>query len=915
MRLIRVRYPTALLMLALMNAVDAPVLALDAVAGRSFYTDESVGRLVLSGLPADSLDSGSQWRAEVSRHGQSLVAALVQQGRRPYVEFPLSSLPQGESEVSCRVLGDDGVPRQASALITRLPHRAHAVKIDRLHGGLIVDDLPFFPFGFYCYSPVQPTLAEEEVVRGFNLMSPYQDNDPATRSERRAYMDRAAELGLKVHYQLLRVGGGGGVGGSAADQEGALETWLRAEVRAFRDHPALLAWYISDEPTGHGSTPAELERVYHTVRETDPYHPVTIVFVNPGKAANFASAMDLAMTDPYPIPNGPPASVRAAVRTAADDVSPAIPVWIVPQAFGGNEWWSREPTAAELRVMTWLGILEEATGVQYFIRHGLSGFPKSPVTWSAASQTALEVAALTPVLLSTEARPSVMATDELIQVGAWQHRGEIVVVAVNTSNEPRELELKLPDLEFSGVADVLYENRSVEVALTPFSFGPVGMLFRPLRMVGGMLRADVENARSSRIGESIGPYGVRIYRLAVAPGPEGGRETEPRNLIIDPSFEWDVTASVPAALYAGVGAGRGATYFVDGRRAFHGRRSVRLHTPRAMEGVALSPFAPAVLPGRSYRLSIWARAKKGEHPTLTLSSSSFAEDVANSAAFVLDDRWTRYDHSGVIDSGVSRAGLSVALSSPGTAWIDLLQFSDISPTISANTTDAGQFLVIIDSFVGDAELRYEVDGTEVTQESPLYTGPVALDGTTRVRAALLQGAAVISRADLQLHDHAGVGRFVDLDFPYSDRYPAGGPEALTDGVLGTSNFLDGRWQGFEGVDLEAVIDLGSAINVESVSARFLQNQGSWIWLPRHFEVSSSMEGSEFIALGRAAHAVDERQGGAVIEELVVRGSRRLARYIRVRAEGVKQCPAWHGGSGGPAWIFVDELRVNPADGA
>ena len=50
------------------------------------------------------------------------------------------------------------------------------------------------------------------MVKGFNLISPYQKILPETLSERKAYMDRCAELGMKVHYNLLSVSGGGGVG-------------------------------------------------------------------------------------------------------------------------------------------------------------------------------------------------------------------------------------------------------------------------------------------------------------------------------------------------------------------------------------------------------------------------------------------------------------------------------------------------------------------------------------------------------------------------------------------------------------------------------------------------------------------------------------------------------------------------------
>ena len=35
-----------------------------------------------------------------------------------------------------------------------------------------------------------------------------------------------------------------------------------------------------------------------------------------------------------------------------------------------------------------------------------------------------------------------------------------------------------------------------------------------------------------------------------------------------------------------------------------------------------------------------------------------------------------------------------------------------------------------------------------------------------------------------------------------------------------------------------------------------------------------------------------------------------ARYIRIRAVNFGKIPAWHPGSGGDAWIFVDEIIVD-----
>ena len=146
--------------------------------------------------------------------------------------------------------------------------------------------------------------------------------------------------------------------------------------------------------------------------------------------------------------------------------------------------------------MTWIGIVEGATGVQYFIRHGLSGFPKSPDTWAAASRAALEVAALTPYLLSPEARPEVDTGDETLPAAGWHDGADVVVTTKSLGRS-----------------------------------GPFGRLVRPVGAITGLLRAG--SATGVRFDDIIDAYGVRLYRFA---GPAEPTKNE-LNALIDPSFE------------------------------------------------------------------------------------------------------------------------------------------------------------------------------------------------------------------------------------------------------------------------------------------------------------------------------------------------------------------------------------------
>lgn len=661
--------------LALLVAPAGWTQPLRAVAGRSFYMAEERGELLLLGdggllgredLCADVLVDDMPIAEEVE----------LDRGGRVTVPFPLAPLPLGDTQVTCVIEGAEGILAQASARVTRLAPRANAVQVDRISGGLIVDGLPFFPFGFYCYSPVQPTLAEEEVVKGFNMMSPYQSNDPERLAERRKYMDRCAELGMKVHYHLLHVAVSGSAATPRARQQ--REQLLRAEVETFRNHPALLAWYLSDEPDGNEVPPSELARAYQLVRELDPYHPVTIVFMIPEKAREYAEAMDIVMTDPYPIPQRPPVTVHGAIAGLVSQFAGEKPVWLVPQAFGGNEWWAREPTPREERVMTYLGVIGGATGVQYFIRHGLNGFPKSTSTWAECGRLALEVAELTPALLSREPRARVISSSESIFAGAWQDGGMIYLLAVNVENRPQSMRLSLDGVLFTGQAEALFENRAVQ-------------------------------AREGIIEEVIEAYGTRAYRLPVGTFPPEDCTVAPGNRTLNPSFEDNPVPGTPEGCYADVGSGRGATYFTDSRVARHGRHAVRLVSPRRGQTVALRPYAPSVAQGKAYRLSVWAKAAtpkpvprrerrgllarlfgirkrpllSGQWPMLGLSLPGVGERT-----FPLTGEWREYLVEGTIAAKMRRSWLSIALDTPGTAWVDLLQLVELPVPASPAASSA-----------------------------------------------------------------------------------------------------------------------------------------------------------------------------------------------------------------------------------
>lgn len=163
---------------------------------------------------ASVIITGSEAPGRAVLEGSDAPLELTRSGRLTYT-LPLATLRQGDNTLNVRVGDSTYVVR-----LTRLPYKDNGVQIDYLTGMLRTGGLPFVPSGFYCYSPVQPTLQEEEAVKGMNLISPYQNIGRQPRKERLVYLDRAAQLGMKVNYNLLSIAGGGG-GAKAASTDKA----------------------------------------------------------------------------------------------------------------------------------------------------------------------------------------------------------------------------------------------------------------------------------------------------------------------------------------------------------------------------------------------------------------------------------------------------------------------------------------------------------------------------------------------------------------------------------------------------------------------------------------------------------------------------------------------------------------------
>ena len=169
---------------------------------------------------------------------------------------------------------------------------------------------------------------------------------------------------------------------------------VQRQIESFRDHPALLTWYISDEPDGPGIPPSAIRAAHDLAHHLDPYHPTSLVLNCRDYHFTSYAVTDIVMLDVYHIAlnaawskkyntpitphfgasgcdgcNGTFCDVVNRVEEARERLAAMgrarTSIWLVPQGFDdhGEEFWWRVPMGSEVAAQVVLGVIHGITGV------------------------------------------------------------------------------------------------------------------------------------------------------------------------------------------------------------------------------------------------------------------------------------------------------------------------------------------------------------------------------------------------------------------------------------------------------------------------------------------------------------------------------------------------------------------------
>ena len=149
-------------------------------------------------------------------------------------------------------------------------------------------------------------------------------------------------------------------------------------------------------------------------------------------------------------------------------------------------------------------------------------------------------------------------------------------------------------------------------------------------------------------------------------------------------------------------------------------------------------------------------------------------------------------------------------------------------------------------------IRFTTDGSNPTAKSLEFKKPILIRQNTTIKALVFQEEIPVSDLfEQKIHTHLGFGKTVVISPNPHSSYSSGGPKALVNGIEGSNKrFGDSEWLGFWGDDVSISLDLGEETDVQTLSTRFFNSNGQWVYAPKTISVQADGQAPVVMTLQR-----------------------------------------------------------------
>lgn len=148
--------------------------------------------------------------------------------------------------------------------------------------------------------------------------------------------------------------------------------------------------------------------------------------------------------------------------------------------------------------------------------------------------------------------------------------------------------------------------------------------------------------------------------------------------------------------------------------------------------------------------------------------------------------------------------------------------------------------------------------------------------------------------------HSILGAEIEMVTQAHPKYNNNGSLNMVDGIKGVLPWKGSQWLGFDTSYVEFIVDLGSEQTIGSVNLGFLNQNGSWIYLPENVTIQVAKK-AKWRCKKEHKKEVDSSDF-----TIAVNGK---GRYVRVMIRAMDLIPEGQEGGGNTPWTFIDEIQI------
>lgn len=224
-------------------------------------------------------------------------------------------------------------------------------------------------------------------------------------------------------------------------------------------------------------------------------------------------------------------------------------------------------------------------------------------------------------------------------------------------------------------------------------------------------------------------------------------------------------------------------------------------------------------------------------------------------------------------------------------------------TLFSNSID-----VEIVADITNPEYRYTIDGEEPDSLSALYNGLITLNKNTVLKVKAFKDGSRPSVVK-EINYRKIAASIEDFKLISKTVEPYAAENILTDNIVGSIDFRDGRWNGFLQSDTRSgdmLAEFSIPEGVKEIGISCLSAYGAYILFPVKIELYDISSGNDELVYSKNVYSKNFDEENGPLNTYRVPVNEKLKK-VRLKVVSNKELPKGHPAEGEPAWLFIDEI--------